>query len=559
MTYHQSMRWGTLCLLAILAGKASSAETWIRVSSPPIEIFTDNGEKSARAVLHRFETLHRVFGESHIALSPAPLRVFIFSSRSDFLAYEIDNHAAAFYLPGDDLDFIVLFWGSALTGNASHEFLHRVVEHASTPLPRWLNEGIAEFYSTVSTNSTTVRIGGLIESRLSVLASQRWLSAEDLALGSSSDGPIFYAESWALVHMLSLSPQWRDGMPEFVKLLNDGREQSEAFRAAFGKPMEEALAALHSYLRSPKTVTVPLPPMDETEPYQVTRLAPVDARLALADLALSTSHPALARSLFLNAARKNPESPAAAAGLGWLALAENRNDDAQHEMERAIAMGYRDARIYFELAVLKNDSSLLEQALTIDSKLAVAHFLLGTRATDSGNFVAAIEHLRQAVAIQPRRFTYWHALAFAEAKSGDRQNAAESARRAVILASTSQEEEMAAALALLASEAPPIHVKKPAVVTPPSWQNRKGDARVEGTLTRVDCGSVPVRLIVSTGTPAQSIELNVQNPNEVELLNAEGASTTLVCGEQSRPVAVEYVAQTREITRIEFRHDIIKR
>jgi hypothetical protein len=102
-------------------------------------------------------------------------------------------------------------------------------------------------------------------------------------------------------------------------------------------------------------------------------------------------------------------------------------------------------------------------------------------------------------------------------------------------------------------------VKKPAVVTPPSWQNRKGDARVEGTLTRVDCGSVPVRLIVSTGTPAQSIELNVQNPNEVELLNAEGASTTLVCGEQSRPVAVEYVAQTGEITRIEFKHDIIKR
>ncbi len=559
MTYHQSMRWGTLCLLAVLAGKASSAETWIRVSSPPIEIFTDNGEKSARAVLHRFETLHRVFGESHIALSPAPLRVFIFSLRSDFLAYEIDKNAAAFYLPGDDRDFIVLYWGSALTSEASHEFLHRVVHQSSTPLPRWLNEGIAEFYSTVSTNSTTVRVGGLIESRLSVLARQRWLSAEDLALGARSDGPIFYAESWALVHMLTLSPQWKDGMPEFVKLLNDGREQREAFRTAFGKPMEDALAALHPYLRSPKTATVPLPPADEAEPYQVRRLSPVDATLALADLALSTQHPALARSLFLNAARKNPESPAAAAGLGWLALAENRKDVAQRELERALALGYRDARVYFELAVLKNDNALLEQSLAIDPKLADAHFMLGTRATDTGNFAAAIEHLRQAVAIQPRRFTYWHALGYAQAKSGDRQNAAESARRAVILASTGQEEEMAAALTLLASEAPPIHVKKPAVVTPPSWQNRKGDARAEGTLTRVDCGSAPVRLIISTGTPAQSIELNVQNPNEVELFNAEGASTTLVCGEQSRPVAVEYVAATGEITRIEFKHDIIKR
>jgi hypothetical protein len=45
----------------------------------------------------------------------------------------------------------------------------------------------------------------------------------------------------------------------------------------------------------------------------------------------------------------------------------------------------------------------------------------------------------------------------------------------------------------------------------------------------------------------------------VELLNAEGASTTLVCGKQSRPVAVEYLSASKEITRIEFKQAIIKR
>ena len=116
---------------------------------------------------------------------------------------------------------------------------------------------------------------------------------------------------------------------------------------------------------------------------------------------------------------------------------------------------------------------------------------------------------------------------------------------------------MAAALALLASEPPVIRTKKPAVTTPPSWQNPKGDTRAEGTLTRVDCDSLPVRLILSTETG--TIELNVQNPSAVELLNAEGASTTLVCGAQSRPVAVEYFAKTKEITRIEFKQVIMKR
>jgi tetratricopeptide (TPR) repeat protein len=547
---------GRLLALALFA-VPTFAESWVRVSSPHIEIFTDNGEKTARAVLHRFETLHRVFGESNIAASPAPLRVFIFSTRPDFMAYEIDERAAGFYTPGDDREFIVLYCDSALTSYASHEYLHRVVQHASAPLPHWLSEGIAEFYSTLSTNATRIRVGDPIQSRLSLLQSRPWLSAEDLALGSSSDGPIFYAESWALVHMLSLSPQWKNGMPEFVRLLNDGREPREAFTAAFGKSMEEALVALHPYLKNPKSVTAPLPPMDEAEPYQVTRLAPLDATLALADLALTTRRAGLARSLFLQAAKKNPESPAAVAGLGFLALAENRTDDAQKELERAISMGYRDGRAYFELAMLKKDNTLLEKALSVDPDLSDAHFLLGTRATDDGNFAAAIEHLRQAVAIQPRRFTYWHALGYAQAKAGDRHGAAESARRTVIIASNPQEEQMAAALALLASEPPVIRTKKPAVTTPPSWQNPKGDTRAEGTLTRVDCDSLPVRLILSTETG--TIELNVQNPSAVELLNAEGASTTLVCGAQSRPVAVEYFAKTKEITRIEFKQVIMKR
>jgi hypothetical protein len=94
------------------------------------------------------------------------------------------------------------------------------------------------------------------------------------------------------------------------------------------------------------------------------------------------------------------------------------------------------------------------------------------------------------------------------------------------------------------------------VTTPSSWQNPKGDTRVEGTLTRVDCDVDPVRLVISLA-PGKTVELVVANPGAVELLNAEGVSTTLVCGEQSRPLAVEYTAATKNITRIEFRRVVI--
>ena len=542
-----------LCAGQAIAASSTSSSAWICLSSPSIEIFTDSSEKTARTVLRRFQTLHRVFRDSHIAESPAPLRVFLFASADDYQKYRVNQSAAAFYL-ADDSDLLVLQEGVALQRHASHEYLHIVMHYASAPLPLWLDEGLSEFYSTIAIKGPKMEIGDIIQPHLQLLALQPWMNAEDLAVGNRSDGPMFYAESWALVHMLSLSPPWKRGMPEFVKLLNSGRAQEEAFPTAFGKPMEDALKALRLYLRSPRELTVPAPRIDPGEAVQVTVLTPVAATLALAELAIRTGHVARARVLFNGAAKDHPESPAAAAGLARLALAENRKDDAKRELDRAIAMGYHDAKTYFELGTLKNDNALLETALSINPRLSEAHFLLGVRATDQGDFPAAIDHLEQAVAIQPRFFTYWHALGYAQAKSGDRQGAAESARRAAILASNAQEEQMAAALTQLAAEQPVLQTQKPEVTTPASWQNRKGDQRAEGILTRVDCDSSPVRLVLSTG-----LELKVQTPTAVELVNADGISTTLDCGEQSQPVAVEYVAATREITRIEFKHVIIKR
>jgi tetratricopeptide (TPR) repeat protein len=545
----------TLSLIAVKASSASS--TWTRVSSPSVILYTDSSERTARMILKRFEMLHRIFHDAYTVDSPVPLRVFLFSSEREFRQYRTTPSGDDYYMSDGDGEVIVLEESVSLRRAATHEYLHMVMHHASPLLPAWLSEGLAEFYSTVSVTATKVRVGDSIEGALVMLKHEKWLSAEDLALGNRSDGKIFYAESWALVHMLSLSSQWKNGMPEFIKLLAQGREQEEAFTAAFGKSMDDAIAALRLYVNHPSDITVPAPPVEAPEEYEVTRLSQLDATLSLAGLAMYTDHPDLGRSLYLKAAKENPDSPAAIAGLGTLALSENRKSDAQHQFEQAIAIGYRDAETYFELAMLTNDNALLDQALAVDPKFTQAHFLLGIRATDGGNLALAIEHLRQATTLEPRRFSYWHALGYAQSKSGDRQGAAASARRATLLASNGQEDQMASALTQLASEPrPAIPPKKPAVTTPPSWQNRKGDTRAEGTLTWVNCDSSPVRLLLST--PA-TIELNVLNPNEVELLNADGASTTLTCGEQSQPVAIEYVAATKGITRIEFQHVIIKR
>src|SRR5262249_47575279 len=145
---------------------------------------------------------------------------------------------------------------------------------------------------------------------------------------------------------------------------------------------------------------------------------------------------ALARTLFGQAARNRPDSPAAAAGLGALALAEGRKEDARRSLERAIALGSRDAGTYFELASLERETGaprkrvdeLLRRTIALNRNFAEAHFLLGVRATDDGEYAAAIEHLREAVRILPRQSYFWHALGYAQAKLGRREEAVESAR-----------------------------------------------------------------------------------------------------------------------------------
>ncbi len=546
------------CVIALLTAVANApASTWIRISSPSVEILTDSSAGSARAVLNRFETLRRIFRESYLEESAAPVRVFLFASEAEFQKYRADPNSAGFYQHDEDRDFIVLYQATALRRNASHEYLHMVMTHASTKLPAWLEEGVPEFYSTLAVNAAKMRVGEIIEPHRHLLATQLWLSAEDLALGNPSDGRIFYAESWALVHMLSLKKPWAGGMPEFAKLVSEGRDPDEAFSQAFGKSMEDAVAALRLYVRNMKDVTEAAPPAEEFKISSPTKMTAVEVTLALADLALRTEHRSLAFDLFTRAGKENPQSPAAVAGLGELALSQGRKTDAEREFARALAMGYRDASIYFQLAMLRNNTlqngnALLEQAIAVDPNFAEAHFLLGVRATDSGNLAAAVEHLRRAVAAKPRRFSYWHALGYAQAKSGDRHGASESARRAAQIASTTQEEDMAAALAQLSSESPAAHVKKPAVVTPPSWQNRKGDTKVEGILKRVDCDATPVRLLVAA-SGGKTVELTVRNPTAVEMVNAEGVSATLKCGQQALPIAIEYFAAGMDVTRIEFK------
>ena len=555
-----------LTFIALGAGACcAGASAWIRVSSPHIEVVTDAQEKTGRDLLAYFETIRAVFNQAGIADSPLPVRAFAFASENEFRAFTDEKNTNGFY-HGGERDYIALYAGPNARRAALHEYVHSVLNHSKISLPKWFEEGTAEFYSNLEIAGKHLQVGGRIDSHLAVLEKQPWLSGGQLA-AVKPDGVIYYSECWALVHMLNLAPLWRPGMPSFILSLADGRPADEAFRESFGKTLDDALSVLPAYLPSIRPVSLSIDLTQSSDAPRVDRMTPVEAALDRAGLALEVHRPALARSLVMEAVRGRKESPETAAALGALAMAEGHNAEARKQLERAIELGSRDAETWFQYAMLERDSGspgprvdeLLAKVIAIDPDFAEAQFLLGEHQSENADYSAAIGHLREALRVRPRVSNYWYALGFAQSKSGrpeDLHEAIESARRAKMNAHTDRDEQMADSLIALAREPAPAKLEKarkgPDVITPPSWQEPRGDARVEGVLARVDCESDFARLQV-TDAAGKTIALTVHHPDQVRLVNAPGVDHVFSCGPQALPVAIEFVRTSSEVTRIEFR------
>jgi tetratricopeptide (TPR) repeat protein len=543
-----------ICFILIVLSSNVYAAEWIKVASPKIEVMTDAGEKTGRDLLRYFEASRAVFQDAGISDAPFPVRVFVFASEGEFRGYREDRSVGGFHR-GGDRDYIALYAGPNARTTAAHEYVHVILSHSKLALPAWFEEGTADFYSNLEINGTKLNIGSPIVGRLAVLNTENWLDAKQMMSKARTDA-MFYAESWALTHMLNLSPGWRGGMAGFVVALSENREPEEAFRDAFGKTMAQALVELRGYVSRMEAVVVTsaahsLTVAPQSAP-QVGKLSTVAAAVARAELALHIDRPELARSLVEKAAGTLDTAEVAAA-RGEIALAEKRPDEARKYFKRAVELGSHDAEMWFQYANLESSNEFLWKVIEIDPDFAEAQFLLGERLTDDGDFAVAIEHLKTAVRVRPKESYYWHALGLAQAKAGLRDDAMVSARRAKATAVTDPMEAMADALIAMARgplpKAPP---KGPDVVTPSSWQDPKGDSRIEGVLTQVDCETDFARLHVTAGG-GRSIALEVRHPDRVRLVGAPETQHAFECGKQQMKVVVEYFGATSEVTKIEFR------
>jgi tetratricopeptide (TPR) repeat protein len=545
---------------------------WLRLNTARFELYSNAGESRARAALLQLDTARVVLAQAGLPLpdSVPPIRVVLFDKTSEFERFRRSGTTAAFFQSGAERDYIVLGPVSSTDRALRHEFVHLILHHTTAPLPRWLEEGLAEFFSTLEVAGGKALIGRAIPTHVALLRQQGWMPPQEfLSTGREApweDDPrlvaLFYSQSWAVVHTLQQSPDFRGRTPHFVALLAAGQSQEAAFQGAFGASAQEVLDAALKSVGTGRIAVAEIRLADSAPqaPSSVAGVADLEAGLVQADLALACRKLAEAERLYTQLLRQAPESPEAASGLGLLALRRGDVDAAERLLRRAVAQKSAQASTYFELALLLRDYrrdeagalANLRTAIQLNPGHAEAQFLLGRALFRAGRPAEAVEPLERAASLLPRQSQFWLELAEVRQALGQAEAAQADALRGVEAAATPQESEMARGLLRVLESPVALPRRKSEVITPKSWESPRGDATVEGQLVQVECVGDTLKFHVATG--GRRVILHAPDPGRVVLSGGSAASREFACGAQKGEprVRVEYKT-SGEIVSIEFR------
>lgn len=388
--YHDSMSrapW-LLCAWLILAlGCATLREPseggrpWMELRTEHVTLYTDlDGEEAMQAV-RGFESRHHLLATALFAGDPPPLRsrVVAFRHERDYLELAPPN-AGAFHTPMLPLDAqptpTIVMHGSPTAATYAvwlHELTHRFIAASMGPVPTWLNEGLAEYYSTIRADGDVLYLGSYLGD-VALVAGGGWrmdvdrgvrrlmipitqippashlmtLSASEFYLGHGKrvDGDLQrkrtanYKGSWALVHMLVSSPDYRPRYARAVELVAEGTNASDAICEAFADASAAELdAALVAYMQR-STFTVWPQPYEAPAELDPQVLGMPEPRVLVLWTKLGLGRAGFERTAAANLGRalaSAPKDPFVLQGVGSFAHASGDLELARTRLEQARA------------------------------------------------------------------------------------------------------------------------------------------------------------------------------------------------------------------------------
>jgi tetratricopeptide (TPR) repeat protein len=434
---------------------------WFETRTAHFNVYSCGSTQDVARVSARLEQFHDAYAQlaGAQAVASPPITVMAFpdvKSMEPFLPLYQGKpiNLAGFFRRGNDENLIVL----ALSANEGgldvifHEYTHLLLRHNDLIWPPWLQEGMAEIYSTFEATGRGVRIGKPIQHHLRTLAEQSLMPLADL-FAVTHDSPqynerehqgIFYAESWLLTHYLMVgNPTRKAQFGQFTVLLRQGQTIEQAFTNAFHASLPAMEAELRNYLQAGKFESLGLvlnSDVSAPRTMNMRNISTVETAFYLGNELMRIGRSDMAEKYFSQAQKIAPTSPLPYEGLGYLAVQDHKTEAAIHFFKQAFdhhstsflahytyaqeklrqTADSKDRYTKMEDDLAKEIDSELKKSISIMPNFGPAHHLIGLVEILQGeDLTLAEQHLRRAIQLEPENQAYLLMLAQAQIAKND--------------------------------------------------------------------------------------------------------------------------------------------
>jgi lipoprotein NlpI len=430
-----------LLSLLCLSISAAAKETWVSINSKNFIVISNAGERDARKITMMLEqfrhTLSLLLPQAKTR-SAVPTKVILFKDQYSFRPFKpkykgkIRDEIAGYFFSNGDESYIAL----ATSTNTEityriifHEYEHFIVGNNLLRAPVWLNEGLAEYYSTfrVQNDEQKAVIGTPIATHVALLRNAQLLPLSKLfevdfkspEYNETSRAGVFYAESWALVHYLMVGNQGkrRGQFQQFIDLLNSTLPVEESFRQAFQtdyRTIEEGLRDYISKFMFPAEVYTFADQLNYTKEVKLSSLTEPEVKLHLGDFLMSSRRLDEAESHLQSAVELNAKCAQCQIGLGMLRFHQQRFAEARKLLQSGLALDSQNYQgLHFYGKVCSEDEQYQEasnfylQALRVNPNLANVYLDLSLAYIATGREQNAQEAFHRTLKLIPATGTMY--------------------------------------------------------------------------------------------------------------------------------------------------------
>jgi tetratricopeptide (TPR) repeat protein len=346
---------------------------WKRVEMPHFTLFSSAAKTRTLRIGESLERFREILGITTTGMdvnSPLPTLIYVFRNEIGYGPYKIGSdgrpsrNRIGYFVRTRDGNYVTVdaSAGSDPLEVVYHEYMHYFLENNLPGLPVWINEGLAEYYSTFRLVGGTAEIGRPVEEHLAFFGSRSIIPLDRLfevthvspEYTDPDLQPTFYAQSWAVTHML-MSGDVADGpaFSRFVSELGSGTATAAAVRETLGTSVAELENELRSYIRGRRFSYRRIGFTDafEGDGMEVVPMERHEVLRALGDLLVH--HPPIqadhARLHLREALRVNPKHGDSYVTLGILAQRLGQDEEALDSFRKATEVDPENPRVWSRL------------------------------------------------------------------------------------------------------------------------------------------------------------------------------------------------------------------